>query len=148
MHFLQSLLKLIIFTINTKNYLLIIFLVLNAVFITDYHVKAVQDDISAKTVPIWLHQTVHWLISAKDPHPAGLKWKGLVYLYISTIPCPTNVCISCFQSCWLRVFFAKFPKQTINGKPPDLNKKSIESCQPKCSKIKPNIWVLRLDSLN
>jgi len=27
-------------------------LVLNAVFITLYHVKAVQDDVSAKTVPI------------------------------------------------------------------------------------------------
>ena len=30
---------------------LFIFLVLNAVFVNLYHVKAVQDDISAKTVP-------------------------------------------------------------------------------------------------
>ena len=30
---------------------LFIFLVLNAVFITVYHVKNVQDDISTKTVP-------------------------------------------------------------------------------------------------
>ena len=34
------------------------FLVLNAVFITVYHVKAVQDDIFVKTVPTWLHHTV------------------------------------------------------------------------------------------
>ena len=35
-----------------------IFLVLNAVFITVFHVEAVQDDISAKYFPIWLHHTV------------------------------------------------------------------------------------------
>ena len=34
------------------------FLVLNSVFITVYYVKAVQDNISAKTVPIWLQHTV------------------------------------------------------------------------------------------
>ena len=35
-----------------------ILLVLNAFFINICHVKAVQDDISEKTVPIWLHDTV------------------------------------------------------------------------------------------
>ena len=37
---------------------LFIVLVLNAVLINVYHVKAVQDDISAKTVPIGFHHTV------------------------------------------------------------------------------------------
>ena len=41
---------------------LLIILVLNAVFITIYDVKAVQDVISAKIVPIWLHHTV-WSIT-------------------------------------------------------------------------------------
>ena len=41
---------------------LFIFLVLNAVFITVYHVKSVQDDISAKTVPIWLHHTATYIV--------------------------------------------------------------------------------------
>ena len=35
-----------------------IYLVKNVVFIPRCLVKAVQDDISAKTVPIWLHHTV------------------------------------------------------------------------------------------
>ena len=35
-----------------KKKLLFKFLVLNAVFVALYHVKAVQDDISAKTVPV------------------------------------------------------------------------------------------------
>ena len=41
-------------------------LVLNAVFITVYHVKAFQDDISAKTVPIWLLYTVTNLPKLRD----------------------------------------------------------------------------------
>ena len=36
----------------------ILILVLNAVFIAAYHVKVVQDEISTKTAPIWLHHTV------------------------------------------------------------------------------------------
>ena len=49
-----------IFMIKIQKYLLFIFLVLNAVFLTVYPVKAVQDDISAKTVPIRLHHTACW----------------------------------------------------------------------------------------
>ena len=41
-----------------KRFKLFIFFFLNAVFNTLYHVKAVQDDIYVKTVPIWLHHTV------------------------------------------------------------------------------------------
>ena len=52
MHFLQSFLKFKIFIIKILRYLLFILLVLNTVFIPVEHVKAVQDDISAKTVPI------------------------------------------------------------------------------------------------
>ena len=40
------------------TYFLFLYSVYNAVFILICHVKAVQDDISAKTVPIWLHETV------------------------------------------------------------------------------------------
>ena len=57
-HFPYSLLIFKIFKVKLSKYLLFIFLVLNAFFICLCHVKAVQDDISAKTVPIWLHQTV------------------------------------------------------------------------------------------
>ena len=46
MHFLQSLLKIKIFKIVGRKYLLFIYLVLNTAFIPIYHVKAVQDDIS------------------------------------------------------------------------------------------------------
>ena len=49
-HILQSLSKFKIFIIEIQTDLLFIFLVLNAVFITVYHVKAIQDDISPKTV--------------------------------------------------------------------------------------------------
>ena len=52
MHFLQSLLKFKNFLINIPKDLLFIFLVLNGIFFTVYHVKAFQDDISAKSVPI------------------------------------------------------------------------------------------------
>ena len=51
-HILRSLEKLIIFIIKIPKDLHFIFFFLNAVFITVYHVKAVQDDISAKAVPI------------------------------------------------------------------------------------------------
>ena len=52
MHFLQFLSKFKIFLIKILKDSLVIFLLLNAVFITVHHVKVVQDDISAKTVPI------------------------------------------------------------------------------------------------
>ena len=51
-HILQSLLKIKIFIIKIPTDLLFTCLVFNAVFIILYHVKAVQDDISAKSVPI------------------------------------------------------------------------------------------------
>ena len=51
-------LKFKIFITKIPRDSLFIFLVFNAVFVTLYHVKAVEDDISAKTVPIWLHHTV------------------------------------------------------------------------------------------
>ena len=60
MHVLESLLKFEIFIIKIPEDLLFIFLVLNAVFITVYQTTAVQD-ISWKTVPIWLHDTVGWI---------------------------------------------------------------------------------------
>ena len=41
--------------------LIFIFLVWNASFIPMYYVKAFQDDISAKTIPIWLHHTVQYI---------------------------------------------------------------------------------------
>ena len=41
-----------IFIIKIQRDSLFIFLVLNSVLITVYHVKAVRDDITAKTVPI------------------------------------------------------------------------------------------------
>ena len=50
-HILQQLINLKIFIIKIQKYLLFKFLVLNAVFITVYHVKAIQDDISAKLFP-------------------------------------------------------------------------------------------------
>ena len=58
MHILQSLLKSKIFTLKNPKDSRFIFLVLNAVFINALHVKAVQDDIYAITVPIWLRHTV------------------------------------------------------------------------------------------
>ena len=58
MHILQSLLKKNLHNKITKR-LFVIFLVLNAVFITIYLVNAVQDDNSAKSVPIRLHLTVN-----------------------------------------------------------------------------------------
>ena len=51
-YILQSLQKFKISIIKFPKYLLFIFLVLNAVFISIYHLKAAQDDISARTVPI------------------------------------------------------------------------------------------------
>ena len=47
-----------IFIIKIPKDSLFTFLVLNVVFNPLYHVKAVQDDISAKAVPIWLQHTV------------------------------------------------------------------------------------------
>ena len=52
-HILQSFLKL-----KMPKDSLIIFLGLNAVFITVYHVKAVEDDISAKTDGMTLYVMV------------------------------------------------------------------------------------------
>ena len=52
MHFLSSLLKIKIFTIKFPKDSLFLLLVLNSVYITVYHAKAVQVDIFAKTVPI------------------------------------------------------------------------------------------------
>ena len=43
---------------KTTTYLFLILLVLNIVFIPVWHVKAVEDDISAKPVHIWLHHIV------------------------------------------------------------------------------------------
>ena len=57
-HVLQSLLTYKIFIIKIPKKFLYIFLVLNAVFINAYHIILVQDDISAKTIPIWLYHTV------------------------------------------------------------------------------------------
>ena len=51
MHILSSLLKLKIFIIKISKDSIFIFLVLNAVFITVYHVRFGQDDISARTAP-------------------------------------------------------------------------------------------------
>ena len=47
-----------ILIVKLPKYLLSIFLALNAFFIHICYVKAVQDDISAKCVPIRLHDTV------------------------------------------------------------------------------------------
>ena len=47
MHFLQSLLECSIFFIQVRKYLILIYL---AVFGPMYNVKAVQDDISSKTI--------------------------------------------------------------------------------------------------
>ena len=52
MHILRALSKFKIFIIKIPKDSLDMFLILNAVFIAVYHVKAVQDDISAKTIPI------------------------------------------------------------------------------------------------
>ena len=74
-----------IFMIKIQKYLLFIFLVLNAVFLTVYPVKAVQDDISAKTVPIRLHQTV------------GLGWSFMkiiiIMIYQNNIECMEHSCL-------------------------------------------------------
>ena len=58
MHIFQKPLKLKIFVIKMPKDLLFILMVLTAVFITVCRVKAVQDDISEKTIPISLHHTV------------------------------------------------------------------------------------------
>ena len=60
MHFPQLLLKSKIFIMKLPKYLLLIFLASNAFFTPKFHVKAVQDGISAKTGSIWLHHTVNW----------------------------------------------------------------------------------------
>ena len=54
MHILRALSKFKISIIKIPKDSLYIFLVLNAVFITVYHIKAVQDNISAKSIPIGL----------------------------------------------------------------------------------------------
>ena len=56
-HFLQLLLYFEIFIIKIPKYLLFIFFVSNAIILV-WPVKAVQDYIFAKTIPIWLHHTV------------------------------------------------------------------------------------------
>ena len=61
----QSLLTFKIFIIKIKKIDHDIFLVLNATSITLYHIKAIQDDISAKTVPVWLHHTVDKIVTGK-----------------------------------------------------------------------------------
>ena len=68
-----------IFIVKIQRYLLFIFLVLNAVFITVYHFKAVQDDISAKSVPIWLHHTVIIQIQGHS-NSYGIQMLKWVYL--------------------------------------------------------------------
>ena len=45
--------------IKVRKYLLLIYLVLNVIFIPIRHVKSVQDDISFKTIRLWLHDTVY-----------------------------------------------------------------------------------------
>ena len=52
MDILRALAKFKIFIMKIPKDSLFILLVLNAVFITVYLVKAVQDDIAAKTIPI------------------------------------------------------------------------------------------------
>ena len=52
MYFLLPLLKFKILIITVPRYWLLILLVLNTVFMPLFHVKAVQDDIPAKSVPI------------------------------------------------------------------------------------------------
>ena len=47
-----------IIMIKVRKHLIFIYLVLNVVFVPRCLVKAVQDDISAKYVPIWLDHTV------------------------------------------------------------------------------------------
>ena len=42
------------------NWFVFIFLVLNTVFITVYHGKAVRDDIPLYVIPIWLHHTIFY----------------------------------------------------------------------------------------
>ena len=79
MHILRALSKYKIFVIKITKDSLYIFLVLNAFFITVYHVKAVQDDISAKTIPIWLHHTVYYRFSSIWILSRNLQ-KKLVYL--------------------------------------------------------------------
>ena len=58
MHIPELLLKFQIFMIKLPKYLPFKFLASNAFFSIIFHIKAAQDDISAKTVPISLHHTV------------------------------------------------------------------------------------------
>ena len=82
-HFLQSLQNLIIIIIiKISTYLLFIFLVLNAAFNPVWHVKAVQDYISIKTVPIWMHHTVSGFIYyAIYPGNRLIVYPGMYIVY-------------------------------------------------------------------
>ena len=78
MHILQSLLEFKI-SIDPKRFVFH-FVVLNTVIITVYHVRTVQDDISAKTAPIWLHHTV---LSCRGKTTLKFYFNNvLLYIYI------------------------------------------------------------------
>ena len=82
---LQLFFKFKIFIIKIPTDSIFIHLVLNAVCLsaTVYHVKADQYDISAKTIPIWLHYTVdsnNQLGFSKPPIPYLLwNWTPLPF---------------------------------------------------------------------
>ena len=75
-HFLQSLSKFKIFIIKIPKVSLFILLVLNAVFITIYHAKAVHGHLR-KNVPIWLHHTVRWTVRRKYSLVSFIIYKAL-----------------------------------------------------------------------
>ena len=56
-------------------------MVLNTVFIPECHINTIQDDITAKTVPIWLHHTcIPLLLNRRYNTPNGLRY-GRYYIY-------------------------------------------------------------------
>ena len=94
MHILWALSKFKIFIIKIQNNSLYISLVWNAVFITVYHDKVVRDDISAKTIPIWLHHTIYY---------------GRCILRGEALPCPLTKMVFCnlFWFCTLEIVAPK-----------------------------------------
>ena len=69
MNILQSLSKIKIFIIKIPKDSLYIFLVLNAVFISIHHFKAVKDEISAKNFPsdcIALYHSITFMVALFD----------------------------------------------------------------------------------
>ena len=54
--------------VNNTNIFAFIYLVWNVVFIPRCFVQAVRDDLSAKTVPIWLHHTVRAWLKHRSSH--------------------------------------------------------------------------------